>query len=322
MIIPVYNVEAYLEACVDAVLAQTYENLEILLLDDGSTDNSGTICDAYAGKEKRVRTVHKENAGQADTRNMGIEMAAGTYLLFVDSDDLVCADYVASLYRMAEQTGARMTVCGFQPFYEGKERFSLEASHIRTPVRVMTSKEALESLFYKKEITASPCYRLFHREIFDGLRFEKGRIFEDLGLMYLAVEAAGRVAYTPQVMYFYRQREGSTMHQLRFDERRLDRIYFSEKILYFAAHSDPQLMPAARARYFVSCYLVLSELPGGPAYQELYRTLRNNMKQYGRLVVRDVRAPLKTRLMAALACVSIPLTRQAGAFLRRHTSQS
>ena len=338
VIVPVYNVEQYLGACLDSILAQTYENLEILLLDDGSRDKSGGICDEYAGKDSRIQVVHKKNTGQADTRNTGIDMAAGDFILFVDSDDIVSADYVERLWQIVEETGAGMAACGFRPFHDREEKMVKREAGRRQEqrhggghdsgcdsgrsVRVMSSEEGLSSLFYKKEITASPCYRIFRREVFRQLRFEKGRIFEDLGLMYLAVEAAGKVAWTPQVMYWYRQREGSTMHQEHFGARRMDRIYFSEKILDFAENSHPALLPAARARYFVSCYLVLSELPGEKEYKETYQMLKTGIRNFAKDVAGDRNAPAKTRLMAALACISVPAVRLAGRFLRRHTSQS
>jgi len=299
-------------------LAQTYPAQEILLIDDGSEDQSFAICREYEKKDGRVRAMTKENSGQADTRNFGIRLAAGEFLLFIDSDDIVSADYVSRLYEMADQTGAKLSVCGFRPFWEEREIVPAKKS----AAWVMDREEALESLLYKKEITASPCYRLFHRDVFRKLRFEKGRIFEDLGLMYLAVEAAGRVVYTEQVMYFYRQREGSTMHHLEFTERRLDRIYFSKKILDFVERKYPKLLPAAKSRFFVSNYLVLSELPEGREYRETYQMLKKNLRRYCGGVARDKKAPVKTRLMAGLCCVSVPLTRQAGKFLRAHTSQS
>lgn len=328
VIVPVYNVERYLGLCIDSILAQTYENLEILLIDDGSTDDSGAICDEYQERDSRIRVIHKENTGQADTRNMGIDLAAGEYLACVDSDDLIAEEYIERLCQMAVSVGAGMSVCGFRPFSDtGKaaarpELLKQKGDSRRGAVRVMTAYEALESLFYKKEITASPCYRLFHRDVFEKLRFEKGRIFEDIGLMYLAVEAAGKLAYTEQVLYYYRQRTGSTMHHVQFTGKRMDRIWFSERILEFTEKKYPRLLPAARARFFVSCYLVLAELPRGKGYRDIYRMLRTNLKKYGRLVAKDPKAPAKTRLTAALACFSVPLARAAGAVLRGTTSMS
>jgi len=328
VIVPIYNVERYLGPCIDSILAQTYENLEILLLDDGSADGSGTLCDEYREKDSRIRVIHKENTGQADTRNLGIDLAAGEYLACVDSDDLIAAEYIERLYQMAVSAGAGMSVCGFRPFADegksvlGPELLKKKGDSRHRAVRVMTACEALESLFYKKEITASPCYRLFHRDVFAGLRFEKGRIFEDIGLMYLAVEAAGKIACTSQVLYYYRQRKGSTMHHVQFTGRRLDRIWFSEKILEFAEKKYPRLLPAARSRFFTSCFLVLAELPRGKGYRDIYRMLRTNLKKYGRLVVRDPKASAKTRLTAALACFSVPAARLAGVILRRTTSMS
>ena len=328
VIVPVYNVEGCLPACLDSILGQTYRNLEILLLDDGSQDGSGRICEEYGKRDDRIRFVRKEkNSGQADTRNLGLDLASGEFLMFIDSDDIVSADYVERLYRMAAETGAGMASCGFRPFSSREEAGVIKRAGEKTDwsegeVRVMEREEALKSLFYKKEITASPCYRIFRREVFRQLRFEKGRIFEDLGLMYLAVDAAGKIAWTPRVMYWYRQREGSTMHQESFHARRMDRIYFSEKILDFAEDSDPGLLAAARARYFVSCYLVLSELPEGKEYKETYRMLKKGIRHFAKDVAKDREAPAKTRLMAGLACISVAAVRWAGRFLRRCTSQS
>ena len=149
VIVPVYNVERYLGSCIDSILAQRYGRLEILLINDGSTDSSGAICDAYMEKDKRIRVIHKDNTGQADTRNLGIELAAGEYLAYVDSDDLVAEDYIERLYQMAVSTGAGMSVCRFRPFDDDRlsaahpEDLRKKEDSRQKAVRVMTVCEEL-----------------------------------------------------------------------------------------------------------------------------------------------------------------------------------
>ena len=121
VIVPVYNVEKYIAACVDSILAQTYTNLEILLVDDGSTDSSGALCDEYARRDVRVRVIHQENGGLSDARNTGMQSAQGTYFAFVDSDDFIAGDYIAYLYGMIEKHHAQIAVCGYQKVYPGDE---------------------------------------------------------------------------------------------------------------------------------------------------------------------------------------------------------
>ena len=118
VIVPVYNVKQYLRRCVDSILKQTYENIEIVLIDDGSTDESGAICDRYAQKDVRVKVIHKENGGLSDARNKGMQEARGEYFAFVDSDDYIAKDYIAYLFELIVENKAQISLCGYLKFIE------------------------------------------------------------------------------------------------------------------------------------------------------------------------------------------------------------
>lgn len=169
LIIPIYNVEPYLRTCVDSVLAQTYTNLEIFLVDDGSPDRSGEICDEYARSDARIRVIHKENGGLSDARNVAMDAATGTYITFIDSDDWVSASYIENLYGAISRDDAELAISGFEnAFTLGKTRPAdnhLQGYYCLTPI------ECLRRLLYQDGIDTMAWGKLYRRELFDSLRF-------------------------------------------------------------------------------------------------------------------------------------------------------
>ena len=182
VIVPVYNVENYLDKSIGSILAQTYQNLELILVDDGSKDASGAMCDAWRAKDARIRVIHQANGGQALARNHGIDEAAGAYLAFIDSDDWIAPDYLETLYRLLQEHRAEISICDKQMIYEsgGQAKSSEEEDQIRD----YTNREALKALFYQREIDNSPWGKLYRASLFNGVRFPEGKIYEDLGTIY------------------------------------------------------------------------------------------------------------------------------------------
>lgn len=198
IIVPVYQVEAYLRRCVDSILAQTYENIQVILVDDGSRDGSGGICDAYAARDSRILVVHKENGGLSDARNAGLSRAAGSYVMFVDGDDLIHPQAVALMRGALEAQGADIADCGIA-FFNGEVDMEPAAGEFRT-------LDIWARMSEKPEF--SVCNRLFRREAFENLRFPVGRLFEDQFVIFKLLREAKVVSTDDRLYYYYQRNDG------------------------------------------------------------------------------------------------------------------
>lgn len=223
IIVPVYQVKDYISECVESLLAQTYTNLEILLVDDGSTDGSGEICDRYAERDSRVRVVHQEKQGPSVARNVGLDSAKGEYVAFVDSDDVVLPDFIEVLYRLVKEYQADIAACNYVRCHTDElERLRNAAEKGENPqVICMSSEQMLRQWHgkYKKWETVA-WNKLYRKNIFGGeqaetIRFPIGRKLEDVLASHLIVANAERVALTMRGLYLYRIRPGSRAGQSR-----------------------------------------------------------------------------------------------------------
>lgn len=214
MIVPIYKVEKYLGQCIESLLAQTYHNLQIILVDDGSPDRSGEICEEYAKKDERILVIHKENGGLSDARNAGIERADGEWLCFIDSDDFIAPDMVERLYQLVKEHRAKLAWCAVEEVEEEAEYASAmrEKDREKEKITVYTPVEA-EKQFYtmNKQQCLITCNKLFHRSLYETVRFPKGKLYEDGFTIYRTIYIAEKVVTTSRPLYYYRQRRGSIM---------------------------------------------------------------------------------------------------------------
>jgi len=212
IIIPVYKVEDYIRRCVDSILKQTYGNLEIILVDDGSPDRCGQICDEYAARDSRIVSIHKKNGGLSEARNAGMEICKGQYITFLDSDDWVEAGYIEKLYGMLKEYNADISVCNF--ITTSKE--DVEADPSTAEIKVFTNVEALNQIENNVDI---PLYiqmvvawgKLYKRSLFEGITYPVGKLHEDEFTTYKLFYRAGRVVLTSARLLYYWQREDSIM---------------------------------------------------------------------------------------------------------------
>ena len=202
VIIPVYNAEATLPATVQAVLAQTYADLELLLVNDGSSDGSGGICDGFA--DHRVRVFHQENQGVSAARNLGLSQATGEYITFLDADDIVPADYLQVLYDACRN--ADIAVCDVVSIQDGRE-----LSRFTHPDAILTQREALDFLLTRRRINSGPCAKLFRREVLERLNFPPLKAYEDILFIREAFCRADRIAVTDRTEYRYIQNPAGAM---------------------------------------------------------------------------------------------------------------
>lgn len=201
VIVPVYNVEPYLRKCLDSILAQTYQDLEILIIDDGSTDGSGKICDEYPEKDERIRVFHTENKGLSAARNLGLDNATGDWIGFIDSDDWIEPDMYEVLIKRAEETGADVVECGCHADYTTT---SYEHSAIQKTVSGIDAVEAL----IRGEIRTQVWNKIWRRHLFIDIRFPEGHSFEDVATTYKLVGNA-TVTGVAENTYHWMQRKSS-----------------------------------------------------------------------------------------------------------------
>lgn len=216
VIIPVYNVEQYLARCVDSIVAQTYQNLEIILIDDGSPDHCGEICDAYAEKDSRIRVIHKKNGGLSDARNAALDVCTGEYISFVDSDDYVSEDFIETLYHAIKKHHTKLAICGIMKVDESG-KLATDYAPSDTEKRV-TGCEMVETMW-----RPSACNKLYHRTLFEGIRYPVGKIYEDLFIYHDILERVDSISFTGGNSYYYFNRQGSIMNR-EYDIRNADLI--------------------------------------------------------------------------------------------------
>ncbi len=213
VIIPVYNVESYLRRCVDSVRRQTYKDLEIILVDDGSTDGSGELCDVLASEDDRIKVIHKENSGASSARNIGIDNAKGEYIGFVDSDDIVSEDLYMHLFKLIRQNDADLSICGYvesneiddetKSFFDGPD---IDSKNIRCLLHNDVYK--IVSEYTTKHLV--PWNKLYKKELFDGIRFKTGVHHEDTLIMPYIAEKCSKIVESETKLYCYLLREDST----------------------------------------------------------------------------------------------------------------
>lgn len=233
VIVPVYNVEPYLRKCLDSILAQTYQDLEILIIDDGSTDGSGKICDEYK-QDERVRVFHTENHGLSAARNLGLDNATGDWIGFVDSDDWIEPDMYEVLLRKAEETGADVVECGV--YLESQNKVTIER-HIQE----VLVEDPLQGLI-RGEILNRVWDKIWKRELFSSIKFPEGRINEDIATTYKVLENAYLVLVIDNTEYHYCQRCGSLSHM--HDMKSLTDFWRAnyERKQYLSEYKDERLI--------------------------------------------------------------------------------
>ena len=210
LIIPVYKVEKYLEKCIQSLINQTYENLQIILVDDGSPDNCGKICDEYAKKDHRIEVIHKSNGGLSDARNKGLEIAKGEYIGFVDSDDYIEADMYEVLYNLLKQYNADVSICNFYTVSQGKISIKNADNGINEYNRI----EILKEILLDKNIQSYAWNKLYKKELFDEIKYPIGKKYEDIGTTFYLLEKCNKVVVTGKPEYYYINRQDSIVNNV------------------------------------------------------------------------------------------------------------
>lgn len=249
VIVPVYKVEDYLERCVSSIRNQTYDNLEIILVDDGSPDRSGELCDALAQKDSRIRVIHKENGGQSSARNRGLDEMRGEYVAFVDSDDWIEANMYENLYKAICDNNAQIAGCGMQENYpDGTVRYFNPTYPEDSMLQVYDTIGALRINLQNTKLTFSPCDKLYHKSIFANIRMTEGAVFEDMEIAPKCLELAKTVTYDPYPYYHYMMTPDSTLRGNYNPKLMRSADIAKDKALYYR-EKYPELYMDAIAQY-------------------------------------------------------------------------
>lgn len=298
VIVPVYRVEEYLERCVKSILSQTYENLEVILVDDGSPDQCPAICDACAEKDARVKVIHQENKGLSGARNAGIDAASGEYLAFVDSDDYVSPHFIEELYQLLQDTGCAIGQCRFS--YVKGDGLVEEGD---SAFCIYRGESLMEQLYGPEE--KATCFvvawnKLYRAELFKetGIRYPEGRIHEDEATTYRLFHEAKKLAFLDRALYGYYTENGGSITSV-FSVKRLQWLTaHEERIAFFKKNGYEKLLPAAYRKLCDACitfYFRCTEQVKDA--EELKKELRKRLETYRANGAAWIAAlPLKTRM--------------------------
>lgn len=327
IIIPVYNTADYLPHCLDSVVAQTYEQTEVILVDDGSDDGSERICDEYAGKHGNIRVIHQENRGLSAARNAGIDEACGTYISFVDSDDCIRSDMISKELELAMKYSTPLVI-GSHIKVSGNMPAITVASSPEYRTMIYDNKELLEAMLSRR-LSMYAHGKLYAKNLFDNIRFPEGKLFEDVPVLWRIIRETDRAVYVDEPFYYYRQRPDSIVN-MAFTPRRMDQLTAAEDIYRELTDTTASantryngkgitninsLAHVAATRCFFSAIDNYSLVTND--YRNEQRLLEEAIRKYRGYALTDSKAPLSLRLMAATSYMSVRLAGKVGRIYKK-----
>lgn len=295
IIVPVYNVEMYLAKCVDSILAQTYTNLEIFLVNDGSFDCCGKLCDEYAKEDKRIKVIHKKNGGLSDARNVAIDVATGEFITFIDSDDYVTDDYIMTLYSLIEKYECKVSIALYNTFVEGSKPKVVNRVYRED---CQTNIKAIEEMFYQEKYDTASWAKLYHSSLFaTGIRYPKGIVYEDLATTYLLIFQSDKVAFCNRRIYNYLLRRDS-IEGSSFSSKKMDSALKVCELM--ESHLDilGKVMQAYQCRMMSFFFHLLLKMPDGYEHRNM---LYKRIKAIRWSVLCNSRARKKARVASLLS---------------------
>lgn len=297
VIVPIFKVEGYLSRCVESILGQSYDRLEVILVDDGSPDGCGAMCDGFARRDPRVRVIHQENAGAGQARNAGLRAASGALIGFVDGDDYIAPGMYERLYRLMEDTRADIAECGYLEVTGDDAAFSPGDGG-----QIYTAKDAVAKHIQDTAFQQTIWNKLYRRETVEGVAFPVGKLIDDEFWTYRALGNAGRLARCEDRLYAYRLSPGSAMRR-PFSVRRLQGLDAKEERLEFLRERFPELLALGRRDLLFTCLMCmkgsLRYLEGGEL-EEAREKVRETVEKLGR-VSWDAFAGVKRNVLLWLA---------------------
>lgn len=249
IIVPIYNVEKYLEQCIESIINQEYKNLEIILVDDGSSDKCSNIIDNYAQKDDRIKAFHKENGGLSDARNYGLDRATGNYICFVDSDDFVEKDFISSMYNNIKKYKVDIVACNSYEFYNKNK---IKVSNYLNIEKLYNKIEASKYLYIIGYYNVGVWNKMYEKKIWEQVRFPVGKKSEDVFVMPKVIDNSNGLYYSSIPKYYYRQREGSITNSNNIN---YDAIEASEKAIRFYKKNNMDEVIPCVTQYLIFAYI-------------------------------------------------------------------
>lgn len=302
IIIPIYNVGNYLSDCINSVRNQTYKNTEIILIDDGSTDNSPSVCDSFAAEDSRIKVFHIKNGGVANARNLGLKDAAGDYFCFIDGDDTVAPNYIEFLYELIVKYDADISCCSYlYKWQDGREKCTMRTDKPKDYIESAMGKEVLSSILYgDSSFLPSCCVKLFKSELKKAVCFPRYRVGEDFLACLDYYAEAKKVVFGNEPLYFYLQNDASVMHTTNISKY-YDIVLTADKIYEKAVAVNPELKTAASHYVIETNMIMLMKLQYEKNEKEKTDHVKQNIKRYRNAVIFDKNARPKIRLSCILS---------------------
>lgn len=305
IIVPVYNVEKYLDSCLKSLCNQSYKNIEIILVDDGATDNSGKMCDDWTKKDSRIVAYHKKNGGLSDARNYGIPYANGDIIAFVDSDDIVSENMISYLYDLMVKEDADISICDPAHFYPDKENKFEEGTFTKS----FNSEDAICEMLYQTSFLVSAWAKLYKKSVFNDVLFPVGMLFEDSAVMYKLFYNVNKVAYGNGKLYGYMHRENS-ITTAQFSKRDLDILTICKEMRDFAKDKSERIQNAVMSYSVVGALRVFLNAPKTDEYKDVIKESETFIKENGNRILRDPYCRRKLKISILLFKTSKKLMRE------------
>lgn len=298
IIVPVYNVEKYIGQCIDSIIKQNYTNIEIILVDDGSQDNSGKICDDYAKKDNRIRVIHKKNGGVSSARNVGIQEANAKYITFVDSDDYIAENYIEELYYEIKNKNTDISICGTIDIDENGKYINKSIGYENKINSSEALKELLNEKYYKSVVWA----KMYKKEVIENIKFNENTIIaEDLEFLFKTICEANSVGVnTKKNIYYYRLRENSASTN-EYNENWQKEIEICKDIIDYAMINRQDIVLNAIRRYVrINCTCMEKILKYTKNDNKNYNNLKDNIKPYLKKYILNYEVDFKEKVKVLL----------------------
>lgn len=310
VIIPVYNVKPFLARCLDSVINQTYSHLEIILIDDGSTDGSGELCDQLSQSDTRIRVIHQLNQGLSAARNSGIDSAKGEYLTFVDSDDTISLDMIEILYNLCSEHQTALSMCSFcEVFPNPTQNVDFaeywKGSHA-SPV-IFSTANCLKSMLLEEGFTVSAWGKLYQRQLFEQIRYPVGCLHEDVGTTYRLILQCPQIAFLPSPKYHYYQNPKSITKQ-KFCKDKLSLVDFTDEMCEMIDKEYPELKDVTaerrmHARFSILRQTIFVEHPSAST-QAIEKSMINYLKAHKNDILKNPYATKRDRIALAALLIN------------------
>lgn len=301
VVIPVFNVENYISKCLKSVVNQTYKNIEIIIINDGSTDDSRKVCKSFVGLDSRFKLFDKTNGGLSDARNYGVSKSNGEFITFLDSDDYIDKDYVEYLYTLLEKNNVKMSICQHRTIFSNGR----VEDHTYHGIEKVGSEEVLRRLLYSNEIDTSTWAKLYERKLFEDIIFPVGKTYEDIATTYKLIIKAKYVAVGRKEKYNYVYRSQSIVNK-NFNLNKLDLIEMTNNMGNDVINEFPSLAKGVTRRKVYAEMSTLNQFNGVKKYPKIRKNIIEQIRSNGYKVLSDANSPLRDKVAIILLYLGYP----------------